>query len=53
MSFEGELDAAGREEANRKTDRYKCTACEAVEVLVTHGEEPKCPHCGQRVIPAP
>src|ERR1039457_103418 len=38
MTFEEELGAAGREEENRKTGRYRCDRCGAVEVLVTHGE---------------
>jgi DNA-directed RNA polymerase subunit RPC12/RpoP len=53
MSIEEELDAAGREEENRKTNRYRCVHCGAVEVVVTHGEEPSCPHCGNRLVPEP
>ena len=53
MSFEEELDSAGREEENRKTERYRCMNCGAVEIVTTHGEEPKCPHCGNRLTAAP
>jgi ribosomal protein S27AE len=53
MSFEEELDAAGREDENRKTARYRCSNCGVVEVLVTHGEEPECTRCGNRLTPEP
>jgi DNA-directed RNA polymerase subunit RPC12/RpoP len=49
MTFEEELGAAGREEENRKTGRYRCDRCGAIEVLVTHGEEPECTRCGNRM----
>jgi len=53
MSFEDELETAGREEQNRKVERYRCDRCGSVEVVATHGEDPSCPRCGNRLTPEP
>lgn len=49
MRIEEALDDAGRDDMDRKINRYRCSRCGAVEVLATHGEEPECPRCGNRM----